>query len=280
MRRSKLRNSKDGDSNKSDNDDNDKGKMERTTISRSEGKNNDGGIPQRKRLTRVIISEGDDDEEETFWEKYGVNIFIGVGGIVVALLFILLSIYFYKDPIGCSDGTREGFESASAFPYIAACSGGFSIPGIINKTQPECDRYAGNNSSNPTGEGCNVQDLCAIGWRMCRSAVDVRKHMRPGAKCQKSHFKNVEGFWVTGQSGGGDGKCGKEGYNDIFGCGNIGQPFTSKQEESCLPLNVYSDNLCTELKIGNWKCGENSEEEALHITKGSRDGGGVLCCKE
>ena len=36
--------------------------------------------------------------------------------------------------IGCADGQREGFANTSVFPNIAACSGGWSIPGIRKRT--------------------------------------------------------------------------------------------------------------------------------------------------
>jgi len=39
---------------------------------------------------------------------------------------------------GCSDGTREGFLDIMAYPKIAACSGGFSVPDLINAIAPKC----------------------------------------------------------------------------------------------------------------------------------------------
>src|SRR4051794_35911064 len=36
--------------------------------------------------------------------------------------------------VGCSDGSREGFVDGSAFTNIAACSGGWSIPGLLADT--------------------------------------------------------------------------------------------------------------------------------------------------
>src|SRR5262245_3879393 len=73
--------------------------------------------------------------------------------------------------IGCADGTREGFQSQTKYPTIAACSGAWTIPGLIaNDTLvPRCQRRAGNDGANTSGQGCSVADLCAEGWHVCES---------------------------------------------------------------------------------------------------------------
>lgn len=45
------------------------------------------------------------------------------------------------------------------YPDIAGCSGGFSVPGIVDGNQRiygnrKCNSIAGNHSPNPQGTGC------------------------------------------------------------------------------------------------------------------------------
>lgn len=70
------------------------------------------------------------------------------------------------DPIGCSDGTREGFVDLSLFGNIAGCSATWS--GAINLR------------TSTTGGGCGdglgacavPADACSDGWHLCGSAGD------------------------------------------------------------------------------------------------------------
>jgi len=73
---------------------------------------------------------------------------------------------------GCADGTREGFVDDKEFPKIAACSGAWDVKGI-HHGKPKCGRKAGNTGTNKAGKGCNVEDLCADGWRVCYGKADV-----------------------------------------------------------------------------------------------------------
>jgi hypothetical protein len=76
---------------------------------------------------------------------------------------------------GCADGTREAFLDLVRFPAIAACAGGWSVPGLVTAASraPACGRAAGNDGSNVTGAGCTVEDLCAEGWHVCLGAREL-----------------------------------------------------------------------------------------------------------
>ena len=54
-------------------------------------------------------------------------------------------------PMGCADGTREGFANVLAFPSIAACAGTFA--GWIDEA--------------------SAKSLCAVGWHVCNGADAV-----------------------------------------------------------------------------------------------------------
>ena len=195
---------------------------------------------------------------------------------------------------GCADGTREGYTKALLYPGIAACGGGWSVPGVFQEHLPTCDRLAGDDSANPAGTGCATSDLCASGWHVCRTALEVLTFSE-GAGCGPATV--AETFFVTGQSGNGCGYCsvssdpadsGCSGgsclsscyptsvqANDIFGCGAIG----ITPAGNCTPLNSFGNNFCASLP-SPWACsaGSNTVDEALWVTKSGSAGGGVLCC--
>ncbi|MCA9668084.1 MAG: hypothetical protein KC503_20940 [Myxococcales bacterium] len=172
---------------------------------------------------------------------------------------------------GCSDGDREGFTNAATHPNIAGCSGGWSVPGVLSVKAPACNRVAGNSSSNPTGNGCAAEDLCAVGWHICADPAEVAAKSSTG--CTGSAAAGTSLFFATRQSGPANGICGA-GANDIFGCGTLG----IAPAASCSPLDRFSNNLCGALGAP-WSCGSDGFQEANNVVKTAAAGGGVLCCR-
>jgi hypothetical protein len=193
---------------------------------------------------------------------------------------------------GCADGTREAFKDADTYPHIAGCNGGFSVPGVLHADAPACGRIAGNDSSNPNGDGCGAQDLCAEGWHVCRHPAEVTAHSPDG--CNGSHDA-ASSFYVSRTSGSGCGACAvstdatklcssadcnTDCYptdletNDIFGCGTLG----FAPGAGCAPFDRFSQNTCYALGAP-WEC-PNGYNEALVVVKSGPDGGGVLCCSD
>ncbi|MGB0592201.1 MAG: thrombospondin type 3 repeat-containing protein [Myxococcota bacterium] len=175
----------------------------------------------------------------------------------------------YSQCSGCADGSREGFTNSAAHPEVAACSGGWSVPGLLSTMTPTCDRNAGDDSSNPNGAGCSVADLCAPGWHVCASAGDFAQHSPTGC----NGLAAAPGlFFASRQSGPGSKDCGA-GANDLFGCGTLGEA----PNGSCSPFTAFSQDLCSVLG-SPWSCGANGYQEANNVTKSSSAKGGVLCC--
>jgi hypothetical protein len=176
-------------------------------------------------------------------------------------------------PLGCSDETREGFANPDAFPEIAACAGAWSVPGL--GTLPMCQRAAGNTGTEVLGIGCAAEDLCASGWHVCRSRLDVLGHLPPGKTCADA-MVGTNTLFATGQSGPGGGEC-NVGANDFFGCGSYGLPAMP----TCTPLDRNSDNMCFALGgVGGWRC-PDPDSELTTVTKADPTaGGGVLCCQD
>jgi hypothetical protein len=195
---------------------------------------------------------------------------------------------------GCADGTREAFKDAAAYPHIAGCDGGFSVPGVLHATTPTCGRAAGNDSSNPNGDGCGAADLCAPGWHVCRHPQEVAAHSPDG--CVGSHDA-ANSFFITRQSGSGCGACAistdpskictnadcnTDCYpteletNDVFGCGTAG----AEPLGSCAPLDRFSQDACSSLP-SPWDCAASGGyDEALLVRKAGPGAGGVLCCSD
>jgi hypothetical protein len=166
---------------------------------------------------------------------------------------------------GCSDGQREGYIGS---PNIAACSGGWSVPGVT-VASPSCNHNAGDDSANPAGTGCSVADLCEVGWHVCAGSAEVVSKS-DGLNCNG----DLLGFFATRQSGPGWAICGA-GNNDLFGCGSIG----ATPGPSCGVLNRFSNDLCINLGAP-WSCGSDGYQEAANVTKNGSAGGGVLCCRD
>ena len=174
--------------------------------------------------------------------------------------------------IGCADREREGFLDLRAYPDIAACDGGFSVPGTVGLKGPACGRAGGDDGANPDGTGCNVEDLCEAGFHVCTDAVEVGAKTSTG--CTGAVVGTASLFYLTLQSGTGQQKCGA-GTDDVFGCGNIG----FRAGTGCAPLDSASGNLCGAL-VAPWTCGTNQTEEALNVAKPGSSAGGALCCRD
>lgn len=162
---------------------------------------------------------------------------------------------------GCSDGTREGFLDGTAFPNIAGCSGTWLSPGLSNAAY-----------------------LCAYGWHIATGAADVAAHMPSGKTCWDAWSGSEKRFFATLQSSNGNGYCNTFGTNDIFGCGNYGDP---PQVGSCGMLNVFSSEDCSAIKYPyagapeTWRCGGvgDSSDELTTVVKFQTIGGGVICVR-
>jgi hypothetical protein len=190
----------------------------------------------------------------------------------------------------CSDGTREGFVDAAAYPLIAGCSGGWSVAGVLSTLAQTCGGVSGNSSPNPSGAGCSVADLCASGSHVCVDPAEVAARSATGC----TGAAPVPGlFFATRQSSDGCNDCAlgtntdpsicngaacvtgcaqtSLTANDLYGCGSLGDTVAT-----CSALTQASGNLCGALGAP-WSC-PDPFAEANVVTKLGSDGGGVLCC--
>jgi hypothetical protein len=174
---------------------------------------------------------------------------------------------------GCADGEREALEDDVAYPDIAACAGGFMVPGVLVNV-PYCDRAGGDDGLEPAGMGCSVEDLCSEGWHVCVDRLEV---MAAGvANCGDEAISwGGNSFFATRQSGEGANTCNATGLNDVFGCGDVG--YTNIM--GCAPLNRSSANGCSMLPAP-WDCDTSLTQEAEFIVKDGPEFGGVLCCRD
>ena len=179
---------------------------------------------------------------------------------------------------GCSDGAREGFLDIARYPDIAACSGGWSIPGVRTPAivTPACGRISGDDSPNPDGAGCNCTDLCAAGWHTCANASEVEEK---AGNCGDATPPGTSFFFATRQSSFGMAVCFDPGpldqaQNDFWGCGNVGADWT------CGVLNAASERNCWAMPAP-WSCPNTTgEDEAAVVVKSGPEYGGVLCCRD
>lgn len=184
-------------------------------------------------------------------------------------------------PSGCSDGTGEAqLEDGQLY----ACAGAWSVPGVVDETEPMCERKAGNDGVEPSGEGCTVSDLCTSGWHVCRDASDVALHGGDGA-CERIGPPSPDGtgpyIYLTRQRGTGeDAACAPDGSedsaDDAWGCGTLGL-----EAVDCRPLDRHlglgDGGGCGE----GFECGDDPAAEGRNITKHEpTQGGGVLCCSD
>jgi hypothetical protein len=203
------------------------------------------------------------------------------------------------DPIGCADGTREGFTDRTMFPNIAACSGAWQLPGIFPaipaSTNPVCATLGNSSTTAPVnGAGCSAANLCARGWRICNGGDVLPRTRNMG--CTAGDFP-AGTFYAAAVSGTGCGVCAlRTGTltgpactpvsctsncresgdlnNDFFGCGTIG----SAVPGACDGLNRFSNNNCLSL-TAPWMCGGESMESRT-VVKHNSAAGGVLCCRD
>ncbi|MEZ4268534.1 MAG: MopE-related protein, partial [Myxococcota bacterium] len=189
--------------------------------------------------------------------------------------------------VGCADGSREGFTSISTYPTIASCGGAWTVPGVWINT-PACARQAGNHGTNSAGTGCNVQDLCAPGWRVCNGPDDVASRTGEAgcADAVSATYPNFGtgdfgfdptgvpipqppagpggAFFMTRTSGPGTGLCEDvvngtpTSFNDVFGCGNLGRPVSG----TCSPLNRFGSDLCNGLQNYIWPGSSDKDNPA------------------
>lgn len=172
--------------------------------------------------------------------------------------------------VGCADGVREALLDELAYPNVAACAGGFWVPGVASPV-PQCDRQGGNDGPLPDGMGCSIEDLCAAGWHLCTSRQEVSAAGVAG--CEGMAWGGQ--FFATSQSGEGANTCNDTGTNDVFGCGDVGY----SNINGCAPLNRSTSNLCRNLP-GAWACSEDGNDEVSYLVKPSSDAGGALCCRD
>ena len=215
---------------------------------------------------------------------------------------------------GCADGTREAFLDEKAFPKIAACGGAWDIKGIHHGT-PKCNREAGNDGKNKDGKGCNVEDLCADGWRVCYGKKDVLDRNPDGCARIMDGVKEP-GFFLARTSSTGAFNCSQDStkfgdpgtVNDLFGCGNLGcgttqgtctgnkkgcdpatdcatcaagdkcTDKTACKASVCFPLNRASHDLCKTLKkMPNCTC--TFTDPAKKTVQCSPSSGGCGWCR-
>lgn len=193
---------------------------------------------------------------------------------------------------GCADGTREGFIDELSFPDIAGCSGGFTVPGVLVDLTATCGGNAGNDSPNPSGDGCSAADLCSAGFVVCQTEADVAARSPTGCG---SITDAPDTFFITRQTGTGCGKCAFGSSfdpsceqcicadncapsntiaNDVFGCGTAGDLALG-----CGVIDRFSNDQCSLLPLP-WTCAGNGCGEALTVSKPGPGGGGALCCRD
>jgi hypothetical protein len=183
-------------------------------------------------------------------------------------------------PMGCADGTREGFKSLDRYPNIAACAGAWQVAGLVapETLAPQCDRHAGNDGTAIAGGGCSVADLCAEGWHVCESAREVSTN---ALSCADAAMLGAPpAFYVTRQRGPmmTCDRLNLTGTNDLFGCGNFG----SAAPAACAPFaRMLRDADCRDNPP--WMCTNGplgySVSELTDVTKSGPSRGGVLCCR-
>lgn len=172
-------------------------------------------------------------------------------------------------PAGCADGTREGFVDLVSFPAIAACDGYWAAPGVGAAALTDC-----SSTNDPSGSGCSIANLCATGWHVCRSQLDVSVSSPVG--CDGAQFA-LGTFYATQQSGPGGDSCGAAGNDDVFGCGPAGNPGIGSD---CVPLTGRTPSVCA--GFAPFACGNDTtmEARALVRTGVGAIGGGALCCRD
>ena len=231
----------------------------------------------------------------------------GVAGCVPALVAVSAAPSPpVKASVGCADGTREGFVDMNAYPQIAACAGAWDHPGITpDSVVATCGNQGGNSGPKASGSGCSSADLCAVGWHVCKGWQEVAQKSPTGcADATPADAKPKSLFFAIRQPSANGTVCGTwgDGFNDVFGCGNLGT--TLAPDKNCGPLDRVlastQPNSCgfneAEPNLGPWEClgtGKSDLNEGANVTKkacqggscqydgapiSAADKGGVLCC--
>ncbi|MBI5609842.1 MAG: hypothetical protein HY902_13300 [Deltaproteobacteria bacterium] len=233
----------------------------------------------------------------------------GVVSCVAAVASVSAAVYPpQKAEIGCADGTREGFLDEAAWPQIAGCAGAWEKPGITpDSVAPTCNHQGGNSGSKADGSGCAAPDLCSAGWHICKTWQEVAQKSPTGcAGATPADAKPKSLFFAIRQPSFNGSVCGNwgDGFNDVFGCGNLGTALQA--DKKCGPLDRVmastKPNSCgfneAEPNLGPWQClgsGASDLNEGANVTKkacqnqscqydgapiGPADKGGVLCCHD
>jgi len=209
---------------------------------------------------------------------------------------------------GCADGTREGFLDIEAYPHIAGCAGAWDKPGITpDSVKQTCAGKGGDDGPKPEGEGCSTPDMCAEGWHICSTYHEVAEKSPTGcAGSVPPDAKSKSLFFAMRQPSEDGSVCGQwgDGFNDVFGCGNLGAGLGP--DKNCGPLDRVlastQPDSCgfneAEPNLGPWECmGDDDSHlnEGALVTKkacktdscqydgdpvGTSDKGGVLCCHD
>lgn len=215
--------------------------------------------------------------------------------------------------VGCADGEREGFLNQNDYPQIAACAGAWSKPGITpDSVVPTCNRQGGDDGPQKDGGDCSAPDLCAAGWHVCNGWQELAAKSPTGCgDATPPDAKPKSLFFAIRQPSENNIVCGApgDGFNDVFGCGNLGVAIPP--DKGCGPLDralaSTQPNTCgfneAEPNLGPWQCqeaagvgsGASHLNEGLLVTKkgcpnqscsydgapvGSSDKGGVVCCRD
>ena len=210
--------------------------------------------------------------------------------------------------VGCADGEREGFLDEEVYPHIAGCSGAWDVPGITpDSVKQTCGGKGGDDGELSQGTGCSAPDLCADGWHICVTWAKVAEKSPTGcAGSVPPDAKSKSLFFAMRQPSETGSVCGDwgDGFNDVFGCGNLGAGLP--EDKKCGPLDRVlastQPNSCgfneAEPNLGPWECmgGQDSHlNEGKLVTKkgcagtscsydgdpiGNSHKGGVLCCRD
>jgi len=263
------------------------------------------------------FNPGDDVEAPTFKADvagqylFGLEVWDDKGNkcCVPAQLVVMVNPYPPLDPeVGCSDGEREGFVDTEAYPQVAGCAGAWDKPGITpDAVVQTCGGKGGDDGGKPEGAGCSTPDMCAKGWHVCNGWQDLAAKSPTGcAGATPPDAKPKSLFFALRQNSKNGSVCGApgSGFNDVFGCGNLGAGLGP--DKSCGPLDRVlastQPDSCgfneAEPPLGPWQClGEEDSHlnEGAVVTKkgctgqtcsydgspvGASDKGGVLCCHD
>jgi hypothetical protein len=199
-----------------------------------------------------------------------------------------------RNNVGCSDGGREGFTSTTTYPDIAACAGGWSVPGLVTLSgetitdqTDRCANASGDDSANANGNGCSAEDLCAAGWSVCADQAAVAAKGGVAACTNLGTSVTAPYLFATRQRSQGGYICDisldPRGANDLYGCGSNDFGFALG---NCGPLNRVTDDNCNNVDNNTvWTCNDNdpatpgSVRELVDVVKSSGANGGVLCCR-